>query len=196
MTSIETKFVIFHLLRVNGFATTGAIAAMARVPEATVEECLRAAETAGEVVHRSGRITGWRLAPQAASDHTARVRGLIADLACQARVETAYSEFLPLNQGFKEFCTHWQADRDLADALPRLKGIHTEVTSALASVCEVLPWYSGYLTRLNSALQRAEAGDPDAFIKPLSDSYHDVWMEIHQDLLLLLGRERGAADGS
>lgn len=196
MTSVETTFVVFHLLRVKGFATTGAIAAMAGASEATVEECLREAEAAGEVVHRSGRLTGWRLAPQAASDHAARVRGLIAEVGCQGDVEAAYARFLPLNQGFKEFCTHWQADRDLTEALPRLKAIHTDVTSALVSVSEVLPWYSGYLTRLSSALQRAEAGDPDAITKPLSDSYHDVWMEIHQDLLLLLGRERGAADGS
>lgn len=26
------------------------------------------------------------------------------------------------------------------------------------------------------------------------DSYHDIWMELHQDLLLTTGREREAAD--
>ena len=31
---------------------------------------------------------------------------------------------------------------------------------------------------------------------PLSDSYHDVWMQLHEDLLLTLGRDRSTADGS
>jgi hypothetical protein len=38
-------------------------------------------------------------------------------------------------------------------------------------------------------------GDTAAFARPMSHSYHDVWMELHEDLLLTLGRERDAADG-
>jgi len=29
----------------------------------------------------------------------------------------------------------------------------------------------------------------------MSGSYHDLWMELHQDLMCTLGRERTAADG-
>jgi hypothetical protein len=29
----------------------------------------------------------------------------------------------------------------------------------------------------------------------MSASYHDVWMELHEDFLLTLGRDREAADG-
>jgi hypothetical protein len=35
------------------------------------------------------------------------------------------------------------------------------------------------------------AGDRAAFTAPLVESYHTVWFELHQDLLLTLGRQRG-----
>ena len=55
------------------------------------------------------------------------------------------------------------------------------------------------LRALPRALRRARSarfrdGDDDALAKPLSGSYHDVWMELHEDLLATLGRERTDAD--
>ena len=50
--------------------------------------------------------------------------------------------------------------------------------------------------RFSTALERLRAGDTDAFTRPLTDSYHDVWMQLHEDLLLTMGRERSSADGS
>ncbi len=44
------------------------------------------------------------------------------------------------------------------------------------------------------ALDAFRGGDDDALAKPLSGSYHDVWMELHEDLLATLGRERTDAD--
>jgi hypothetical protein len=48
--------------------------------------------------------------------------------------------------------------------------------------------------RLAAALDRVRGGEVAAFARPMADSYHDIWMELHQDLLLSAGRERGAAD--
>lgn len=48
---------------------------------------------------------------------------------------------------------------------------------------------------LGQAVERLRQGDPDALAKPLSHSYHDVWMELHEDLLNSLGRETSEADG-
>ena len=40
------------------------------------------------------------------------------------------------------------------------------------------------------------AGDPAGFARPLTNSYHDVWMELHEDLLVSLDLTRSGADGS
>jgi len=55
--------------------------------------------------------------------------------------------------------------------------------------------FRDYQDRLDAALDRLAAGDAAAFATPMSASYHCVWMELHQDLLLTLGRERDDADG-
>lgn len=55
--------------------------------------------------------------------------------------------------------------------------------------------FADYRIRLAAAIARLRAGDAAAFAKPMSASYHCVWMELHQDLLLTLGRKRSQADG-
>ena len=58
-----------------------------------------------------------------------------------------------------------------------------------------LPRFASYALRLTRALERFKGGDGAALARPLSGSYHDVWMELHQDLLLSLAKERGDSDG-
>ena len=48
--------------------------------------------------------------------------------------------------------------------------------------------------RLSAALEKVHGGDTAAFARPMYDSYHDIWMELHQDLLLTSGHQRGAGD--
>jgi hypothetical protein len=69
------------------------------------------------------------------------------------------------------------------------------VRAILVELEEVHPRYASYGRRFDTALKRLQRGDQSAMAKPLTDSYHDVWMELHQDFLLVLNKERGAADG-
>ena len=55
---------------------------------------------------------------------------------------------------------------------------------------KLLARFATYGPRLRSALQRVENGDVDWFTKPMIDSYHTVWFELHEDLLATLGIER------
>jgi hypothetical protein len=53
-----------------------------------------------------------------------------------------------------------------------------------------LPRLASYLPRLNHALERVELGE-GAWVSDVKiDSYHTVWFELHEDLLLLVGRAR------
>jgi len=54
--------------------------------------------------------------------------------------------------------------------------------------------HAAALGRVIAALEAVQAGDHERLAAPLRDSYHDVWMELHQDLLLSLDRQRTAAD--
>ena len=51
--------------------------------------------------------------------------------------------------------------------------------------------FARYAPRLSNAVDRVRTGEVDWFTKPVLDSYHTVWFELHEDLLATLGIERG-----
>jgi hypothetical protein len=52
--------------------------------------------------------------------------------------------------------------------------------------------FDTHRARLRTALKRVDDGEPDWFTSPRIDSYHTVWMQLHEDLLLALGIERSS----
>ncbi len=79
--------------------------------------------------------------------------------------------------------------------ISQLLDVHKRLVSSVLEPLEMaLPRSAAYQNRLTAALDRVRGGDTAAFARPMADSYHDIWMELHQDLLLSAGRERGAAD--
>ena len=124
-------------------------------------------------------------------------------------LERAYGAFVDANDGFKRVCTDWQLrtvdgeqlvndhtdpgyDAAIAE---RLGLVHEQIVPVLDELAATVARFGPYPTRLREALDRFRGGDAGALARPLSGSYHDVWMELHEDLLLSLGRERSAADG-
>ena len=53
-----------------------------------------------------------------------------------------------------------------------------------------LPRFDGYARRLRRALDAISAGDHTMVAAPIKDSYHTVWFELHEELLVLSGRQR------
>jgi hypothetical protein len=60
----------------------------------------------------------------------------------------------------------------------------------LEDLVAALERYTPYLPRFETALAKLGAGELEWFTKPLIDSYHTVWFELHEDLLSTLGIER------
>ncbi len=52
-----------------------------------------------------------------------------------------------------------------------------------------------YGPRLESVLVRIQDGESNMFTGVMCGSYHDVWMELHEDLMLTQGIDR-AGEGS
>ena len=206
-TSTGTRFLLLHALSVKGVAGEEALVEVTGLPaqdvRAEVERLLD-----GELVRRrKGRIGGLALLDAGKAAH----RELLAndvDAAAVAALAGVYEAFLPLNGRFKDLCTRWQLrgvggssePNDHSDAaydrgvIADLAAIHAEAVSALAPAGAALSRFGRYPVRLTAALDRVQAGDVAAFTKPLTASYHDVWMELHQDLLISLGRVRDAGD--
>lgn len=205
----DQQFLVLHTLRVTGMASVD------RAVEATgltVDELRPLLDRLVADEHakvRNGAIGGYRLTPAGRQAHL-ELLGKQVTAEERAGVEVAYGAFLPVNAAFKQTCTAWQlrpgsdgssvvndhtnAEHDAA-VVGELESVHKQVVDALASAVAVSPRFDRYVVRLASALEKVLAGDHVAFAQPMTGSYHDVWMELHEDFLLTMCQERSDADG-
>lgn len=201
-TSTTARFLILHALTVKGVASEAALADVTGLP---VDEVTGEVERLIETEHlrrRKGRIGGLALLDAGKAAHCELLPADVGD--ARPALDEVYEAFLPVNGRFKDLCTRWQLrgsePNDHADAeyddgvVAELAALHAEASVFLEPAGEALARFGRYPVRLGSALERLQGGDTAAFTKPLTESYHDVWMELHQDLLTSLGRTRDAGD--
>lgn len=206
MTSSSSRFLVLHALRVKGLASDELVAALSGLPPQEVGRVLTGLGGDGLVVRREGRFAGSMLTTDGRQAHLPLLAEDVAAPATQAALEACYAEFLPLNGEFKRTCGDWQvrqdtkAPNDHGDAdydrsvVEQLAEVHKQAVAVLAPLAGALARFGAYPARLAAALDRIRGGDNGAFARPMADSYHDIWMELHQDLLLSLRRERSAHD--
>jgi hypothetical protein len=123
----------------------------------------------------------------------------------RGQIESAYRTFLSVNGDLLRACTDWQMRSGPAGAMVlndhldgdydgavigRLGRIDDAIQPVCASLGAALARFDGYGPRLADARRRVEAGEREWFTKPLLDSYHTIWFELHEDLLCTLGLER------
>ncbi len=118
----------------------------------------------------------------------------------------AYHDFRSVNTDFKALVTDWQlkggpegtpnthddAEYDAA-VLARLDGVHARVTPIIDAAAAQLPRLSAYAVKLHVALDKVKAGETAWLTRPLIDSYHTVWFELHEELILANGLTRDEA---
>lgn len=116
----------------------------------------------------------------------------------------AYAEFRSVNVELKALVTDWQLkdgqrnahdDPDYdASVLARLDQVHRRVTPIVDAASAELPRLGRYGAKLQTALDRVRAGETMWLSRPLIDSYHTVWFELHEELILAAGLTREAED--
>jgi hypothetical protein len=210
VSSVSVDAEILHALRVCGFAATARLADFLSQPTEVTESRLRECQSQGLVRKREGRATGWSLTPAGSEQHARHLVAAELDGPVQTQMLAAYDRFLIHNRELKRICTDWQLrpapdgtatvndhgdQRYDDDVIARLLAHHRDCAPMFDQLDGGPSRFAGYRTRLSAATQRLVDGGPAAFATPMSASYHCVWMELHQDLLLTLGRERDEADG-
>jgi hypothetical protein len=74
--------------------------------------------------------------------------------------------------------------------LTRLERINEKISPVLVELTACLDRFGSYPARLDSAMERAGAGEAEYVDRPAVDSYHTVWFELHENLLTTLGLDR------
>jgi hypothetical protein len=197
----DSRLLVLHGLRLKGFAEPADVAALVGLEPAEVITQLEQLKAEELVLYREGRLTGWALTP---AGRKAQEQGLRAELqACGARdaVFDAYKRFLDLNNDLLGVCTAWQMKDEAtindhldaaydAGVINQLHELHGKVEPIISDLEATLDRYCGYRARFEASLTKLRNGEAEWFTKPLIDSYHTVWFQLHEDLLNTLGIER------
>jgi hypothetical protein len=202
----DPELLVLHTLRLKGFVDADVVAAACGRPEPLVAEVLEKLAACDLVQHRDGRISGWSLTPGGRLEGERRLRRELDAVGCRAVVEDAYRRFLRMNEPFLQCCTRWQLrevdgilgpnehddmayDAALIDELDRMDDAVQGVCADLASVLARFGYYNG---RFAVARLRVHDGEHEWFTKPMIDSYHAVWFELHENLLATLNIPRAS----
>jgi hypothetical protein len=126
---------------------------------------------------------------------------LDADSEQERRIRALFEVFLPINRQVRDLCTAWQTRPDgspndhsdpayEAQVRDQLDDIHAAIARVLRRLTACDGRFAHYAPDLDGSLEKLDAGDGSWLASPLKDSYHTVWMRLHQELLLLLGISR------
>ena len=191
---------VLHTLRVKGFVTPdGFTESLGHHPHDILAQLVED----GLVRHIEQRNM-FGLLPAGKERH-AELLDDLADDRTLIGLGEHYPAFMALNDDFKQLCTDWQIradepndhtdpeyDRGCVERLTQLVATSRSVIDGFAGA---LPRMERYNDRLGVAADCVAQGEIKRFTGVMCESFHDVWMELHEDLIVLQGIDR-VAEGS
>lgn len=194
-------FRTFHALRIKGFAKAETVAEVADLPCAVVEEHLAGLQGREWAMFREARQL-WQLTPVGREEHRIALAEDVGGVDLGEALRSSYESFLKLNEQFKLLCGAWQLKagepNDHSDAsydqdvVQQLVDLNAQAVPVVTSMGAVLGRLAPYAPRLAATCQRVTNGEMNMFTGVMCGSYHDVWMELHEDLILTQGIDRGS----
>ncbi|HEY8981635.1 MAG TPA: transcriptional regulator [Streptomyces sp.] len=191
---------VLHALRCTGAASPTRLGAFTGLPEPDVESALIDLGVEGFVTRS---YDAWALTEAGRAENVRRVTAELDAAGARDALRAGFERFLVLNPELLDLCTAWQLrpvdgtftvndhtdpayDARVLDRFADLDGRFAPVGDELAAA---LARFGRYRLRLTGALERAVAGERE-FVTDGTASYHTVWAELHEDLLVTLGLPR------
>ncbi len=195
------RFRTFHALRIKGFANVETLVDMTGHEVDHVDAHLAELLSAGHTMFRENRGL-WQLTPDGRTEHAAELAVDIDGLDLVGAFGATYPSFIEMNVEFKALCGDWQLrdgePNDHSDAkydrsvVERLTDLHKRAHPIVEDFASAVERFDPYPARLDLVLDRVRQGESNMFTGVMCGSYHDVWMELHEDLILTQGIDRGA----
>jgi hypothetical protein len=191
---------VLQALRIKGLATEPDLEDLLGSPPGSLAELLAELERE-ELIERAGDAEPYpRLLTAAGLDRHAELAETRRGEEGVAEIEILYAVFLELNQPVKQAVSTWQAgDQDAAgteDAIEELDELAAQLTEAEAMADQGRWRFGAYADRFTAALARTRDGERRFIDDPTTASFHTVWFELHEDLLLTLGKSRSEEEGA
>ncbi|MDX3382594.1 transcriptional regulator [Streptomyces niveiscabiei] len=191
---------VLHALRCAGAASPTRIGAFTGLAEPDVESSLIDLGVEGFVTRS---YDAWSLTDAGRAENLRRITAELDASGARDSLRAAFQRFLVLNPELLDLCTAWQlrpvdgsfSVNDHSDpaydarVLDRFTDLDRRFAPVGDELAAALPRFGRYRVRLAGALERAVGGERE-FVTDSTASYHTVWAELHEDLLVTLGLPR------
>jgi hypothetical protein len=192
-----SELLLLQAVRLKGRLGAEAAATCAGIPVAEARNGLAALVAAG---HAKVVGTAVCLTPRGRE----RLTGLLDEErpgVDRDVLEAVYHEFDDVNGELKSVVTAWQLRGDVTlndhtdsaydqTVIERLVALHERFIPLLERITAEVPRLAPYPGRFGDAVAQLRAGDHSFVARPIVDSFHTVWFELHEELIGLLGRTR------
>jgi hypothetical protein len=200
------ELLVLHAVRLLGMAEDHEVAVRFDLDPSVASELLLDFEAMGWITHVEFAGTGgWTLTDAGRRENGQRLADELATTDSRPAIEAAYGQFLPHNDRLLRAATDWQLRPSQADplavndhrdqqwdrrVLDELAALGADLRRIDQTLSARLSRFRGYGHRFAAALDRVRRGELSWVNRPKADSCHTVWMQLHEDLLATLGRER------
>lgn len=198
----ELRFEVLKMVTLKKMATVPAVAEASGVSLKDAEIAVEELAASGDVISTGGHV-------MVTSTGEARVRAYAdrryGSLRGDPAVQRWSARFDSINHRFLETVSAWQttpvedvpndhSDPDYdARVISRLEAVIVRMNQLLEQLSDKVPRMARYKHRLEAALEKIDAGDERYVSDPDVDSAHTIWFEMHEAVLLVLGRDREEA---
>jgi len=202
----ESEFAVLNTIVLKKMTRAAVVADLTGLPLADVNATVATLEGEGAIFRMDADVmvteTGTAMAKDSAGQMYAQLRD-------DPDIERWHARFEPLNRQLLRAITSWQtidvggsrvpnehADAEYDEKVrSQIDAIVTKMGRLLDELGAKVPRLLRYRERLMDALARADAGDARFISDVRVDSIHSIWFEMHEDVLLVLGKERNDAGG-
>lgn len=194
------SFGVLNAIVLKKSVALDALAASLGLDESTVRRVTDGLEADGHVVVLDGQAIPDDSAAEVVRRYNAQRWSALRD---QPEIERWHERFERVNELMLAAMDAWQQVRvgpgkipnDHSDAdydnkvIARIDGIIVKVGDLLAQLGKRVERFNRYPIRFEAAMERVES-DKRYVSDPRVESVHNIWFEMHEDILLLLGKER------
>ncbi len=196
---------LIHVMLIKGFVTPADLAPILFSTPESVSAHLDELVAAGlaELIGGSALAGMFQLS---ADGKAVGSEGIVADRekwGAENAVK-ALDDLLPFDLRMKAIMTDWQMrevdgqqvlndhtdEAHDAAVLADFASLHTDSVTWLGSLTAGPARIAAYVARLDRAAAKVADGDTSYLASPRIDSFHNVWFELHEDLIQLAGRTR------
>ena len=188
----EDTFAVLNAVHLRKIATPDVVREISGLPAEEIGRLIDHAVAAGQIEDVGGM---YMLSNAGTSALLTGYRDRYESLRTDADVLAWYERFERINKQFLEAISAWQTDGGADPSrLDKLLRLVERLVKAFDLITPTLPRYARYRNRFQAAMDRVDHGETEFVSSPTADSIHNIWFELHEDILTVIGRPRDVAE--